>query len=80
LYLSRILSGIIIESIESFPGITLTCPRQSGKKTLVKYLSPDAEYHTLENPVTWEKYGCKHFRQAKLFNWYSLFTRKSTSD
>jgi uncharacterized protein len=46
----RNIGSIIIETIQSFPSVTITGPRQSGKTTLVKNLFPDAAYFSLENP------------------------------
>lgn len=48
--ITRDIEGIIKDTIESFPSITITGPRQSGKTTLVKNLFPDASYYSLENP------------------------------
>lgn len=48
--LSRNIEPAIKESIKTFPSITITGPRQSGKTTLVKKLFPDAPYYSLENP------------------------------
>ncbi len=52
MYVQRALSTIIKKSLESFSGVTITGPRQSGKTTLAKHLFPDAEYRSLENPDT----------------------------
>lgn len=40
---------------ESFPVVTITGPRQSGKTTLVKMCFPDKEYLSLETPHVREK-------------------------
>ncbi|MGD9707319.1 MAG: ATP-binding protein [Candidatus Delongbacteria bacterium] len=38
------------ELVQKYPVITVTGPRQSGKTTLLKYVFPDYEYVTLEDP------------------------------
>ena len=45
---------ILLELYESFPVITITGPRQSGKTTLVKFSFPRKPYVSLENPATRE--------------------------
>ncbi|WP_299978204.1 ATP-binding protein [Desulfobacula sp.] len=47
--IERSLSKKILSMTKSFPVITLTGPRQSGKTTLVRWLFPDYEYINLEN-------------------------------
>ena len=47
--IERSLSKKIMLMTKSFPVITLTGPRQSGKTTLVRWLFPDYEYINLEN-------------------------------
>ncbi len=45
---------ILYELFESFPVVTITGPRQSGKTTLVKNSFPEMPYASLENPTTRE--------------------------
>lgn len=45
----RTLGAKIISLVHSFPVISISGPRQSGKTTLVKALFPDYEYVNLEN-------------------------------
>lgn len=52
MYIKRTISAIIRKSLDSFSGVTITGPRQSGKTTLARHLFPDAEYKSLENPDT----------------------------
>lgn len=47
--INRTLSKKILTMTKSFPAITLTGPRQSGKTTLVRWLFPNYEYINLEN-------------------------------
>lgn len=44
----------LLELYESFPVVTITGPRQSGKTTLVKSCFPEKPYVSLENPTTRE--------------------------
>ena len=46
----RTLSAKILSLAESFPVLTLTGPRQSGKTTLIRSLFPAHAYVNLENP------------------------------
>ncbi|MBA7550181.1 hypothetical protein ES705_42689 [subsurface metagenome] len=41
---------VIIELSRSFPVVTITGPRQSGKTTLAKMAFPEKEYVSMENP------------------------------
>ena len=50
--LDRAIEPVILDSIRTFPSVTITGPRQSGKTTLVKKLFPEAPYYSLENPDT----------------------------
>jgi len=52
MYINREIEKEILEMIRTYPVITITGPRQSGKTTLVKHLFSDLPYHTLENPDT----------------------------
>ncbi|MCP3849032.1 MAG: ATP-binding protein [Gammaproteobacteria bacterium] len=46
----RIISKQLIESLKSYPVLTLLGPRQSGKTTLVRELFKDFDYQSLEDP------------------------------
>lgn len=46
------ISTRLQEMIQYFPIISLTGPRQAGKTTLLRFLFPDYEYVSLENPDT----------------------------
>lgn len=48
----RIAQGAALERLQSFPVLTLTGPRQSGKTTLARLLRPDFAYCSLEDPDT----------------------------
>jgi len=48
----RIAQHAALERLQSFPVLTLTGPRQSGKTTLAKMLRPDFAYCSLEDPDT----------------------------
>lgn len=49
-FIPRKISSAIQEAAESYPVITVTGPRQSGKTTLVKRLFPELPYYSLESP------------------------------
>jgi len=49
---SRILMETARERLKSFPILTITGPRQSGKTTLSRLLAPDFSYFSLEDPDT----------------------------
>jgi len=46
--IKREMQNILREMMNSFPVVTITGPRQSGKTTLVKQTYPDADYISLE--------------------------------
>lgn len=48
----RKLTSQLKEIAQYFPIISLTGPRQAGKTTLLRFLFPDYEYVSLENPDT----------------------------
>ena len=48
--IKRESNDVIIELSRSFPVVTITGPRQSGKTTLVKMAFPEKEYVSMENP------------------------------
>ncbi len=48
--LARELSKSIIHTLDKYPIIALTGPRQSGKTTLLKEMFPDFKYVSLEKP------------------------------
>jgi len=52
MYIPRTLEKEILEGSKSFPVVTVTGPRQSGKTTLLRHLFPDKEYVSFENPNT----------------------------
>lgn len=51
-YINRALSQTLINTLNIFPSITLTGPRQSGKTTLCRHLFPDMPYINMENIQT----------------------------
>ncbi len=54
LYIKRELENELLEGVKSFPVVTLTGSRQSGKTTLLKHLFPEKKYISLENPLNYE--------------------------
>lgn len=53
-FTERIISKVLINDLKSFPVITLTGPRQSGKSTLLKKILSDWKYVNLEEPSNFE--------------------------
>jgi len=53
-YLPRHISRVCLKGLKSFPVLTLTGPRQSGKSTLLKHLLPGFKYVNLEEPSSLE--------------------------
>lgn len=51
-FIQRIISSKIEDSINHYPTVTLTGPRQSGKSTICKHLFPDYTYVSLERIAT----------------------------
>lgn len=49
-YIERDISKSIMESIDYYPVVTITGPRQSGKSTLARHLFADYFYCSMENP------------------------------
>lgn len=49
-YIERDISKSIMESIDYYPVVTITGPRQSGKSTLARHLFADYFYCNMENP------------------------------
>lgn len=49
-YIERQLSALCTKDLKTFPVLTLTGPRQSGKSTLLRRLLPDWDYVNLEEP------------------------------
>ncbi len=52
--IERDLAPRLLKAAASFPAVTLTGPRQSGKSTLCRHLFPDHKYANLERPDTRE--------------------------
>lgn len=50
MFVSREIYKELIESCRTFPVVTITGPRQSGKTTLLKNVFPDKKYVSLEDP------------------------------
>ena len=50
----RIITPILLKSLEKYPVLTLLGPRQSGKTTLVRNIFPEFKYTSLEDPDTRE--------------------------
>lgn len=50
MFVSREIYNELIESCRTFPVVTITGPRQSGKTTLLKNVFPDKKYVSLEDP------------------------------
>lgn len=50
--IERDLAPLLQKAAETFPAVTLTGPRQSGKSTLCRSLFPDFHYVNLERPDT----------------------------
>ena len=48
----RLIERVARERLEGYPAIVVTGPRQSGKTTLARILSPDRPYFSLEDPDT----------------------------
>lgn len=48
--IDRKIAGKINETLEKYPIVSITGPRQSGKTTLAKMLKPTYSYVSLENP------------------------------
>lgn len=52
MFISREIYNELIEACNTFPVVTITGPRQSGKTTLLKNVFPDKKYVSLEDPDT----------------------------
>ena len=52
MFIPREIYNELIQSSASFPVITITGPRQSGKTTLLKNVFPEKKYFSLEDPDT----------------------------
>jgi predicted AAA+ superfamily ATPase len=50
--IKRKAAALLVRYVKSYPVVTVTGPRQSGKTTLVKMTFPEKEYANLENPDT----------------------------
>ena len=46
----RVLQATAEKRLEGYPVVTITGPRQSGETTLARFLRPNADYYSLENP------------------------------
>lgn len=49
-YILRTLEAKVREAARTFPAVTLTGPRQSGKTTVLRHLFPEVRYVSLEPP------------------------------
>lgn len=54
-YIHRDIEPTLFKAIESFPGVVVTGPRQSGKSTLLLHSLPEYDYLTLDDPATRER-------------------------
>ena len=54
-YIHRDIEATLFKAIESFPGVVVTGPRQSGKSTLLLHSLPGYDYLTLDDPATRER-------------------------
>ena len=54
MYIQREIENELLDSANSFPVVTLTGLRQSGKTTLLQHLFPNKKYVSLENPLSYE--------------------------
>lgn len=50
MFISREIFNELQESCQSFPVVSITGPRQSGKTTLLQHVFPDKKYVSLEDP------------------------------
>ena len=50
MYLERRLESELVDLSSSYPVVTVTGPRQSGKTTLIRHCFPDKPYFSLEDP------------------------------
>ncbi len=50
MFIPREIYKDLSESSASFPVITITGPRQSGKTTMLKNIFPEKKYYSLEDP------------------------------
>lgn len=50
MFISREIYNELLEACRTFPVVTITGPRQSGKTTLLKNVFPDKKYVSLEDP------------------------------
>ncbi len=48
--IQREIRNQLLDAVKSYPAVTLTGPRQSGKTTLCRMLFPDLPYSNLEDP------------------------------
>lgn len=49
IYIPRVMEQELLDMAKSYPVVTVTGPRQSGKTTLVKHCFPDKDYVSLED-------------------------------
>jgi len=51
-YVRRDIERVLYESLQQFPAVAITGPRQSGKSTLLQQSLADFRYVTLDDPLT----------------------------
>jgi len=54
-YIHRMIEPLVLKSLETFPSVVISGPRQSGKSTLLIQTLRDYNYLSLDDPVTRER-------------------------